>query len=144
MHWRSSTFSQLRCCDRNVFSAALRVLPLSGELKQLAAEGGHLKMTETNPPKSAKKLRWSSLEVGLITIVSLLFIVIVALIILFATQKSGEFFICEPESWILDKQTHFREKCSEQNIDVMQSKAFTCGGFSLEDVLFHFLCHHNI
>ncbi|KAM8903264.1 neprilysin-like isoform 1-T1 [Spinachia spinachia] len=62
----------------------------SGELIQLAAEGGHLKMTETNPPKSAKKLRWSSLEVGLITIVSLLFIVIVALIILFATQKSDE------------------------------------------------------
>uniref|UniRef100_A0A665TTQ8 Neprilysin n=1 Tax=Echeneis naucrates TaxID=173247 RepID=A0A665TTQ8_ECHNA len=47
-------------------------------------------MTETTPPKSAKKPRWTSLEIGLITIVSLLFIVIVALIILFATQKTDE------------------------------------------------------
>uniref|UniRef100_A0A669E4Z5 Neprilysin n=1 Tax=Oreochromis niloticus TaxID=8128 RepID=A0A669E4Z5_ORENI len=47
-------------------------------------------MTETNTPKSAKKLRWTSLEIGLITIVSLLFIVIIALIILFATQKTDE------------------------------------------------------
>ncbi|KAI4815394.1 hypothetical protein KUCAC02_005540 [Chaenocephalus aceratus] len=62
----------------------------SGELIQPAAEGGDLRMTETNPPKLAKKPRWTSLEVGLITIVSLLFIVIVALIILFATQKTEE------------------------------------------------------
>uniref|UniRef100_A0A672YXG9 Neprilysin n=1 Tax=Sphaeramia orbicularis TaxID=375764 RepID=A0A672YXG9_9TELE len=62
----------------------------SGELIQLAAEGRDLRMTETNPPKSAKKPRWTSLEIGLITIVSLLFIVIVALIILFATQKTDE------------------------------------------------------
>ena len=48
-------------------------------------------MTETNPPKSAKKPSWTSLEIGLITIVSLLFVVIVALVILFATQKTGEF-----------------------------------------------------
>lgn len=47
-------------------------------------------MTETNRPKSAKKSRWTSLEVGLITIVSLLFIIIVALIILFTTQKTDE------------------------------------------------------
>uniref|UniRef100_A0A8C7YQ73 Neprilysin n=1 Tax=Oryzias sinensis TaxID=183150 RepID=A0A8C7YQ73_9TELE len=60
-----------------------------GELIQLAAEG-ELRMTETNTPKSAKKPRWTSLEIGLITIVSLLFIVIVALIILFATQKTDE------------------------------------------------------
>uniref|UniRef100_A0A4W6BZV8 Neprilysin n=1 Tax=Lates calcarifer TaxID=8187 RepID=A0A4W6BZV8_LATCA len=52
--------------------------------------GRSLLMTETNPPKSAKKPRWTSLEIGLITIVSLLFIVIVALIILFATQKTDE------------------------------------------------------
>ncbi|XP_023258212.1 neprilysin isoform X1 [Seriola lalandi dorsalis] len=61
-----------------------------GELIQPAAERGDLRMTETNPPKSAKKPRWTSLEIGLITIVSLLFIVIVALIILFATQKTDE------------------------------------------------------
>uniref|UniRef100_A0A1A8HY32 Neprilysin n=1 Tax=Nothobranchius kuhntae TaxID=321403 RepID=A0A1A8HY32_NOTKU len=63
---------------------------ISGELLQPAGEGGDLRMTETNTPKSAKKLRWTSLEIGLITIVSLLFIVIVALIILFATQKTDE------------------------------------------------------
>uniref|UniRef100_A0A8K9X5X3 Neprilysin n=1 Tax=Oncorhynchus mykiss TaxID=8022 RepID=A0A8K9X5X3_ONCMY len=53
---------------------------------------GVLSMVETVPPKSAKKLRWTSLEIGLLTIVSLLFIVIVALIVLFATQRtdSGE------------------------------------------------------
>lgn len=61
-----------------------------GELIQPTAEEGDLRMTETNPPKSAKKPRWTSLEIGLITIVSLLFIIIVALIILFATQKTGE------------------------------------------------------
>ncbi|KAG9348143.1 hypothetical protein JZ751_001878 [Albula glossodonta] len=44
-------------------------------------------MAENNTPKSAKKLRWTSLEIGLITIVSLLFIVLVALIVLFATQR---------------------------------------------------------
>uniref|UniRef100_A0A672G5A4 Neprilysin n=1 Tax=Salarias fasciatus TaxID=181472 RepID=A0A672G5A4_SALFA len=54
------------------------------------AEGDDPRMTETNTPKSAKKPRWTSLEIGLLTIVSLLFIIIVALIILFATQKTGE------------------------------------------------------
>lgn len=57
---------------------------------QAAAEGEDLRMTETNTPKSAKKPRWTSLEIGLITIVSLLFIIIVALIILFATHKTDE------------------------------------------------------
>ncbi|XP_014912466.1 neprilysin-like isoform X3 [Poecilia latipinna] len=47
-------------------------------------------MTETSTPKSAKKPHWTSLEIGLITVVSLLFIVIVALVILFATQKTDE------------------------------------------------------
>ncbi|XP_043975366.1 neprilysin-like [Gambusia affinis] len=44
-------------------------------------------MTETDTPKLAKKPRWTSLEIGLITITSLFFIVIVVLIILFATQS---------------------------------------------------------
>ncbi|XP_034024150.1 neprilysin-like isoform X2 [Thalassophryne amazonica] len=59
----------------------------SCELRQLTAEGGHPTMTETNPPK---KHRWTALESGLITIVSLLFIIIVVLIILFATHKTYE------------------------------------------------------
>ncbi|XP_043975219.1 neprilysin-like isoform X2 [Gambusia affinis] len=44
-------------------------------------------MTETDTPKLAKKPHWTSLEIGLITITSLFFIVIVVLIILFATQS---------------------------------------------------------
>lgn len=81
---------------RYVLSGSLSVDTLfrffPGELigLQLAAEGRDLRMTETNPPKSAKKPRWTSLEICLITVVSLLFVVIVALIILFATQKTGE------------------------------------------------------
>ncbi|XP_038149405.1 neprilysin-like isoform X1 [Cyprinodon tularosa] len=63
---------------------------ISGESIPLGGEREDLRMTETSTPKSAKKPRWTSLEIGLITIVSLLFIVIVALIILFATQKTDE------------------------------------------------------
>lgn len=62
----------------------------SGEFTQLATDRAELKMTENNPPKLAKKPRWTSLEIGLITIVSLLFIVIVSLVILFATHKTDE------------------------------------------------------
>uniref|UniRef100_A0A4W5QEJ2 Uncharacterized protein n=1 Tax=Hucho hucho TaxID=62062 RepID=A0A4W5QEJ2_9TELE len=53
---------------------------------------GRLTFIVTVPPKSAKKPRWTSLEIGLLTIVSLLFIVILALIVLFATKRtdSGE------------------------------------------------------
>ena len=48
-------------------------------------------MTEnTHHPKSAKKPRWTSLEIGLVTIVTLLFIIVVSLVVLFATQKAGE------------------------------------------------------
>ena len=48
-------------------------------------------MTENaHHPKSAKKPRWTSLEIGLVTIVTLLFIIVVSLIALFATQKAGE------------------------------------------------------
>uniref|UniRef100_A0A8B9HIN2 Neprilysin n=1 Tax=Astyanax mexicanus TaxID=7994 RepID=A0A8B9HIN2_ASTMX len=44
-------------------------------------------MADNNTQK--KKSRWTSLEIGLLTIVSLLFVVVVALIILFATQSDG-------------------------------------------------------
>ena len=48
-------------------------------------------MTETtHHPKSAKKPRWTSLEIGLVTIVTLLFIIVVSLVVLFATQKAGK------------------------------------------------------
>uniref|UniRef100_A0A6Q2Z306 Neprilysin n=1 Tax=Esox lucius TaxID=8010 RepID=A0A6Q2Z306_ESOLU len=55
---------------------------------------GTFSMVETVPPKSAKKPRWTSLEISLITIVSLLFIIIVVLIVLFATQKTNSDGVC--------------------------------------------------
>ncbi|KAG9273404.1 neprilysin [Astyanax mexicanus] len=57
-----------------------------GELLQAAPEGQRA-MADNNTQK--KKSRWTSLEIGLLTIVSLLFVVVVALIILFATQSDG-------------------------------------------------------
>ncbi|XP_017564510.1 neprilysin isoform X1 [Pygocentrus nattereri] len=57
-----------------------------GELLQAAPEGQRA-MADNNMQK--KKSRWTSLEIGLLTIVSLLFIVVVALIVLFATQSSS-------------------------------------------------------
>ncbi|KAI4876843.1 hypothetical protein NFI96_016975 [Prochilodus magdalenae] len=68
-------------------SHAIFPLPASGELLQAAPEGQRA-MADNNTQK--KKSRWTSLEIGLLTIVSLLFIVVVALIVLFATQSSSD------------------------------------------------------
>ncbi|MCI4378965.1 hypothetical protein PGIGA_G00222350 [Pangasianodon gigas] len=62
-----------------------------GELPQAAPEGQHT-MAENNTQK--KKSRWTSLEIGLLTIVSLLFVVVLALIILFVTQNSRSDGVC--------------------------------------------------
>ncbi|KAF4101555.1 neprilysin-like isoform X1 [Onychostoma macrolepis] len=61
-----------------------------GEFLQAAPEGQQ-NMADNNTQK--KKPRWTSLEIGLLTIVSLLFVIIVALIILFITQ-SGKDEVC--------------------------------------------------
>ncbi|MBN3308558.1 NEP protein, partial [Amia calva] len=45
---------------------------------------------DNNAPKSKKKLQWTSLEIGLTTIVSLLMIVVIALISLIATQGGDD------------------------------------------------------
>lgn len=58
-----------------------------GELLQVVPEGQHT-MAENNMQK--KKSRWTSLEIGLLTIVSLLFIVILALIILFVVNSNKD------------------------------------------------------
>lgn len=47
-------------------------------------------MMAENTPKAMRKPRWTSLEIGLITIVCLLFVIVIALSILFATQSNGE------------------------------------------------------
>ncbi|XP_056094725.1 neprilysin-like [Rhinichthys klamathensis goyatoka] len=61
-----------------------------GEFLQAAPEGQQT-MADNNTQK--KKPRWTSLEIGLLTIVSLLFFIIVALILLFVTQ-SGKNGVC--------------------------------------------------
>ncbi|XP_076138077.1 neprilysin-like isoform X1 [Alosa pseudoharengus] len=58
-----------------------------GELGQASPDG--VLMMADNTPKSIRKPRWTSLEIGLITIVFLLFIIVIALSILFATQSNG-------------------------------------------------------
>ncbi|XP_077397778.1 neprilysin-like [Festucalex cinctus] len=73
-----------------VYSIVAKFPDTSGDSIQLAAEGEVPTMTDNNVPKSAKKPRWTSLEVALIAVVSLLFIVVVALVILFATQQTVE------------------------------------------------------
>lgn len=78
---------------RNTTCAQLPAPLLSpGELIGLEhrAEGQHPRMTETAHSKLGKKSRWTSLEIGLITIVSLFFIIIVALIVLFAVHQKCE------------------------------------------------------
>ncbi|KPP73687.1 hypothetical protein Z043_107209 [Scleropages formosus] len=59
-------------------------------LQATAALEEQLVMTDNLTPKAAKKVRWTSLEISLITIVSLLFIALVALTVLFVTHRQGE------------------------------------------------------
>ncbi|XP_018603852.2 neprilysin-like isoform X2 [Scleropages formosus] len=56
-------------------------------LQATAALEEQLVMTDNLTPKAAKKVRWTSLEISLITIVSLLFIALVALTVLFVTHR---------------------------------------------------------
>ncbi|XP_054901742.1 neprilysin-like isoform X2 [Poeciliopsis prolifica] len=53
-----------------------------------AGERLDLRMTETDTPKSARKPRWTPLEMGLFTVVSLFLFIIVILMVLFATQSN--------------------------------------------------------
>ncbi|XP_024910669.1 neprilysin isoform X2 [Cynoglossus semilaevis] len=99
---------------------------------QRAGEGGDLTMTENNSPKSAKKPRWTSLEIGLITIVSLLFVIIVALVILFATHKTGE--ICttadctQAASRLLENMDMSVEPCDN-------FYQYACGGWLKKNII---------
>uniref|UniRef100_A0AAZ3Q1E7 Neprilysin n=1 Tax=Oncorhynchus tshawytscha TaxID=74940 RepID=A0AAZ3Q1E7_ONCTS len=87
-------------------------------------------MVETVPPKSAKKPRWTSLEIGLLTIVSLLFIVIVALIVLFATQRtdSGDCVCLCAASRLLENM--------DANVDPCDNfYQYACGGWLKKNVI---------
>uniref|UniRef100_A0A3Q3LZ48 Neprilysin n=1 Tax=Mastacembelus armatus TaxID=205130 RepID=A0A3Q3LZ48_9TELE len=94
----------------------------------LYTKGEDLIMTESNPPKSVKKPRWTSLEISLITIVSLLFIVIVALVILFATQRTGIVSSVHTASRLIESMDATIDPCE----DFFQ---FACGGWLKKHVI---------
>ncbi|KAJ3591265.1 hypothetical protein NHX12_009211 [Muraenolepis orangiensis] len=75
-------------------------------------------MTETtHHPKSAKKPRWTSLEIGLVTIVTLLFIIVLSLVALFATQKAGVLErTVEGEAMALTKAKTLYKSCTNETL----------------------------
>ncbi|XP_031652768.1 neprilysin-like isoform X1 [Oncorhynchus kisutch] len=104
-----------------------------GESLQPAAEGV-LSMVETVPPKSAKKPRWTSLEIGLLTIVSLLFIVIVALIVLFATQRTDSDGVCTTAD-CTQSASRLLENM-DANVDPCDNfYQYACGGWLKKNVI---------
>ncbi|XP_058490717.1 neprilysin-like isoform X2 [Solea solea] len=113
----------------------------SGELILSAAEGGDLTMTETKPPNLAKKPRWTSLEIGLIAIVSLFFIIIVALIILCSTQKTDK--ICttadctRSASGLIEKMDTSVDPCDN-------FYQFACGGWLKKNIIPETSSRHGI
>uniref|UniRef100_A0A8K9XPP3 Neprilysin n=1 Tax=Oncorhynchus mykiss TaxID=8022 RepID=A0A8K9XPP3_ONCMY len=95
---------------------------------------GVLSMVETVPPKSAKKLRWTSLEIGLLTIVSLLFIVIVALIVLFATQRTDSDGVCTTAD-CTQSASRLLENM-DANVDPCDNfYQYACGGWLKKNVI---------
>ncbi|KAL7822687.1 hypothetical protein AOLI_G00331000 [Acnodon oligacanthus] len=89
-----------------------------GELLQAAPEGQRA-MADNNMQK--KKSRWTSLEIGLLTIVSLLFIVVVALIVLFATQSSSASRLIENMDTSVDPCENFYH--------------YACGGWLKKNII---------
>uniref|UniRef100_A0A8K9V198 Neprilysin n=1 Tax=Oncorhynchus mykiss TaxID=8022 RepID=A0A8K9V198_ONCMY len=100
----------------------------------MPAAEGVLSMVETVPPKSAKKLRWTSLEIGLLTIVSLLFIVIVALIVLFATQRTDSDGVCTTAD-CTQSASRLLENM-DANVDPCDNfYQYACGGWLKKNVI---------
>ncbi|CAL8334733.1 unnamed protein product, partial [Boreogadus saida] len=104
-----------------------------GESTQPASDGGDLKMTENaHHPKSAKKPRWTSLEIGLVTVVTLLFIIVVSLVVLFATQKADK--ICttadctQSASRLIENMDASVDPCE----DFYQ---YSCGGWLKKNII---------
>ncbi|CAL8347238.1 unnamed protein product, partial [Arctogadus glacialis] len=90
-------------------------------------------MTENaHHPKSAKKPRWTSLEIGLVTIVTLLFIIVVSLVVLFATQKADK--ICttadctQSASRLIENMDASVDPCE----DFYQ---YSCGGWLKKNII---------
>ncbi|NXW56134.1 NEP protein, partial [Eurystomus gularis] len=88
-------------------------------------------ITEMNTPKPKKKLRWSSLEIGLAVVVVLLAIVAITMIVLYATYDDG---ICKTSDCIksaariLENMDTTAEPCK----DFYQ---YACGGWLKRNVI---------
>ncbi|KAG2462924.1 neprilysin-like [Polypterus senegalus] len=89
-------------------------------------------ITDNNAPKSKKKLRWTSLEIGLSTLVVLLFIVVIALIVLYVTNTGDG--ICktadctQSAARIIENMDTSAEPC--QNF-----YQYACGGWLKKNII---------
>ncbi|XP_005228943.1 neprilysin [Falco peregrinus] len=88
-------------------------------------------ITEMNTPKPKKKLRWSALEIGLAVVVTLLAIVAITMIVLYATYDDG---VCKTSDCIksaariLENMDTTAEPCN----DFYQ---YACGGWLKRNVI---------
>ncbi|XP_056214943.1 neprilysin [Falco biarmicus] len=88
-------------------------------------------ITEMNTPKPKKKLRWSALEIGLAVVVTLLAIVAITVIVLYATYDDG---VCKTSDCIksaariLENMDTTAEPCN----DFYQ---YACGGWLKRNVI---------
>ncbi|XP_061537525.1 neprilysin-like isoform X1 [Phycodurus eques] len=115
-----------------VYSIVAKFPDTSGDSIQLAAEGEVLTMTDNNAPKSAKKKHWTSLEVGLIAVVSLLVIIVVTLIILFATLQTDKICTTADCTWSAARLIENMDASVDPCDNFYQ---YACGGWLKKNII---------